>query len=168
MIMERSGSMERSAPLMELKRGQRSCSGFAPVNGFARSWEIWDHHWPLERWQIPALTASWQIPHPSPAQGRLCSSFQDRQREGASCISTPHCFMCHGQHQKLLRSAQKCSQARPCWHLLSASALKHRPAATTKKKHLGLSKEKHKENVIPKLNSTKLSRQVSGCKSLTF
>lgn len=64
--------------------------------------------------------------------------------------------------------AALCSQERFSWHLLSASVLKHWPAAATKKENLGLSKEKHKKNAIPKLNSTRLSGQVSGCKTLHF
>lgn len=100
-IMERSGSMERSAQLMELeKREKRSHSVSAPVKEFARSWAIWDHLQPLMRWQIPAPIASWQISPPS--QGGLFSSFEDGQRGAAGCISTPNCFLGDAQCQKLL------------------------------------------------------------------
>lgn len=100
-IMERSDTMESSAPLMELeKREERSYSVSASVEEFPRSRAIGDHLQPSLRWQIPALTASWQISPPS--QGGLFASFQDGQRDAASCISTPNCFLCDTRCPKLL------------------------------------------------------------------
>lgn len=79
---------------------ERSHSVSAPVKEFARSWAIGDHLQPSMRWQIPTLTAGWQISPPS--QGELFASFEDGQRDAAGCISTPNFFLRDDWCQNLL------------------------------------------------------------------